>query len=57
MDSGNLFDYISRGYERPLMAEDCLWWGICQRRLWRKQSLKLDESAAIVDPQRTLDEV
>jgi hypothetical protein len=34
-------------------AEDCLLWGFLQRRLWRKQSLKLDEPAAIYDPKLT----
>jgi hypothetical protein len=40
--------------ESPLLAEDCLLWGFLQRRLWRKQSLKLDEPAAKNDPQETL---
>jgi hypothetical protein len=37
-----------------LLAEDCLPAQLIERQLWRKQTLKLDISAAISDPTRTI---
>jgi len=39
------------------MAEDCLLPGFYEGLLLRKLTLKLEWSAAIADPQRTLDEI
>jgi len=50
------FDDRSEG-ESPKLAEGRLLPGIDERLLTRKLMLKLDESAAIADPQRTLDEI
>ena len=36
------------------MAVGCLWDESRQRQLWRKPTLKLGESAAKTDPERTL---
>ena len=40
---------------RPLLAEDCLPPAFDEGLLLRKQTLELDESAAITDPTETFD--
>ncbi|MHC4907853.1 MAG: hypothetical protein ACYTBW_06360 [Planctomycetota bacterium] len=45
---------LKAAYERLLLAEDCRLRCALKRPLSGKLTLKLDESAAIYDPERTL---
>jgi hypothetical protein len=51
----NLITYYHFIDERPFMAELQSLGNACERLLWRKQTLKLDESAKICDPRPTLE--
>jgi hypothetical protein len=46
---------ISKNCERPLLAVGRLWAFDFKRLLWRKPTLRLKNSEAIVDPKQPLD--
>jgi hypothetical protein len=48
-----LFNGVLLVTECPFLAEDCLLPGFDEGQLWRKQTLKIQNSAAIYDPKQT----